>query len=108
MRGYEDRGFAADRIAIADVRLNYPIIVDSGFASSLIILPSFFLRQLDVDAFATGPSIRPAPRLATPRGRRIGHPTHAVLGGAAVNALPAGKRLRDDRALVHFIGLAAL
>ena len=36
---------------IGDATYRYPIIIDWGSASSLYVMPSFFLRQIDVELF---------------------------------------------------------
>ena len=54
LRGFEDRPGAVNRIFIGDVTYRYPFIIDWGSASTLGILPAFFLSQIDLRLFATG------------------------------------------------------
>jgi hypothetical protein len=107
LRGYEDRSLALDRVAIADGRLTYPFIIDRGFASSLWLLPSFFVRQLELEAWGAA--------AWDTRGTNAAD-LHASAGGAITLrtlfwVIPlslqyqVGKRLSDDKALIHLIGL---
>lgn len=49
--GFEDRALYAARMAAADARLRFPIVTDIGSASSLWLLPAFFLRGFALEAF---------------------------------------------------------
>ncbi len=51
LRGYEDYAVRATEVAIAGARYRYPLIIDHGWASTLYLLPSLFLRQVDLEAF---------------------------------------------------------
>lgn len=51
LRGYEDATLRCNQVVIAGVRYRAPIIVDHGWASFLWILPSFFIRQADLEVF---------------------------------------------------------
>lgn len=53
-RGFDDFVMRANHAAIFNARYRYSFIVDRGTASVLWVLPSFFLRQIDVEAFGTG------------------------------------------------------
>ena len=53
LRGYEDYPIATDRIFIASADYRYPIIIDRGMASTVWILPSSFLRQVDLELFGS-------------------------------------------------------
>lgn len=57
LRGFEDLGIFSNGVAILDATYRYPIILDWGSASSLYVLPAFFLRQIDVEIFGTGASL---------------------------------------------------
>jgi hypothetical protein len=104
LRGYEDYAITTDRAAIADVSWRYPIIIDRGVAATLWVLPATFLRELDLELFATG--------AVDDRYQR-----HAA-GGAAVSLrlalfrLPLiityqiARRAKDDDALVQLVGIA--
>jgi hypothetical protein len=105
LRGYEDHPFATRRVAIGDARYRYPLIIDWGSASSLGVLPSFFLRQLDGVLFG-------ALALDSEEHR------HAAAGAAvslrvAVGPVPVSlsyqlaRRLDDDRAIDHLVTVSA-
>jgi hypothetical protein len=51
LRGYEDATLRTNQVLIAGFRYRAPIIVDFGWASFLWILPSFFIRQADLEGF---------------------------------------------------------
>lgn len=51
LRGYEDFAIRASSVATAHARYRYPLIIDYGWASTLYLLPSLFLRQVDLEAF---------------------------------------------------------
>ncbi len=51
LRGYEDMAMLTNQMAAADIDYRYPLIVDRGAASGLMLLPSVFLRQFDVELF---------------------------------------------------------
>jgi hypothetical protein len=57
LRGFEDLGIFSNGIVIGDATYRYPIIVDWGSASSLYLLPSFFLRQIDIELFGMAASL---------------------------------------------------
>ncbi len=57
LRGFEDLGIYSNGVAVADAAYRYPIIIDWGSASSLYVLPSFFLRQIDVELFGMAASL---------------------------------------------------
>ncbi len=79
LRGYEDVQLAATRLALATARYRYSFVIDHGWASFLYVLPSFFLRQVDVDAFATWAMTDTA---GTPLGAPEGNRNHRVGGGS--------------------------
>lgn len=53
LRGYEDFAFRATAVAIGSASYRYRFIIDEGWASFLWILPSFFIRQAEVEAWGT-------------------------------------------------------
>lgn len=57
LRGFEDLGLFAKGLGVVDATYRYPIILDWGSASSLWLLPSFFVRQLDLELFGMGASL---------------------------------------------------
>ena len=104
LRGFEDHGIATNRLAVADLSYRYPFIIDWGSASTFGLLPSFFLRQIDLRLFATGAL---EGRLST---------RHAAVGGSLTAVftlwvLPfalqyqLARRVTDDQALVHLVML---
>jgi Tol biopolymer transport system component len=104
LRGFEDHVFAADRIAIAEATYRLPFIIDYGWASTLWLLPSLFVRQIDLDLFG----------VAASEGRS--RASHTAAGGAvtlrcAVWVVPLSlqyqlaRRFTDDQALVHLVVL---
>ena len=108
LRGFEDYALALDRVAIADATYRYPLIIDRGFASVLWLFPSLFFRQLDLELFGA---------VALAGISDIDQEDlHAAAGGAlslglAVGLVPVSvryqlaRRLTDDLALVHDVGL---
>jgi hypothetical protein len=53
LRGFEDRAQFGRRALIGDATYTYPFIIDWGTASTLKLLPSIFVRQLNLDLFFT-------------------------------------------------------
>jgi WD40-like Beta Propeller Repeat len=49
--GYEDTTLRCDASVIAGLLYQFPFIIDRGWASVLWVLPSLFLRQVDLQAF---------------------------------------------------------
>jgi hypothetical protein len=107
LRGYEDYPIATDRIFIAQADYRYPLIIDRGTASTLWVLPSSFLRQIDFELFGSAAT------------DAHGGPAHAA-GGTAVTLELAvwrvplsltyqlARRVEDDHALVQIVALSAL
>ena len=104
LRGFEDHAFAVDRIAIAEATYRLPFIIDYGWASTLGLLPSLFVRQIDLDLFG----------VAAAEGRSGAR--HTAAGGAltlrcAIWVVPIAvqyqlaRRFTDDQALVHLVVL---
>jgi hypothetical protein len=104
LRGYEDYPIATDRIFIAEATYRYPLIIDRGSASTLWLLPSSFLRQIDFELFGSAAT------------DAHGGPGHAA-GGTAVTLAMAmwripfeltyqlARRVEDDHALVQIFAL---
>jgi hypothetical protein len=103
LRGYEDHAIATDRAAIGDVRWSYPLIIDRGTAATFGFLPASFIRQLDLELFASA---------ALDRNEEL----HAAAGAAALLRLQLlriplqivyqiARRVRDDDALTQLVGL---
>ncbi len=57
LRGYEDSSIQATQAAIATLRYRYNIIIDRGFASTFYLLPSFFFRQVTLEAFGAAAAV---------------------------------------------------
>ncbi|MBC7975863.1 MAG: hypothetical protein H7138_12875, partial [Myxococcales bacterium] len=102
--GYEDYAITTDRAAIATAWWTYPLILDTGFATTFGFLPPTFLRQIDFTLFATA---------AFDQQRD----THAAFGGLATLHLSLmrvpieltyqlARRVRDDHALTQLFGLS--
>ncbi|MHB8877596.1 MAG: hypothetical protein ACYC8T_28225 [Myxococcaceae bacterium] len=53
VRGYEDAWVRATAVAIGTARYRYPFVIDHGWASTFYVLPSFLLRQVDVELFGS-------------------------------------------------------
>lgn len=51
LAGYEDTTLRCDSTVIAGAVYTFPLIIDRGWASVLWVLPSLFLRQVDLQAF---------------------------------------------------------
>lgn len=54
VRGYDDFTLRTEGVGIANARYRFNVIIDRGTASILFLGPSFFLRQIDLEAFGTG------------------------------------------------------
>jgi hypothetical protein len=106
LRGYEDYAITTDRAAIAGLSWRWPLIVDRGWATTLHLLPATFLREFDLELFASGAVDESA------GGRR----EHGA-GGVAVSArlslfrIPltvtyqVARRLSDDDAWTQLVGV---
>jgi hypothetical protein len=109
LRGYEDLGLAVDRAVIADGRLTYPIIIDHGFASSLVLLPSLLIRQLDLEAFgaaAWDTRTQTLESVHAAAGAALSLRTVFWVGPLSLRYQVA-RRLRDDNAWVHLLGIGS-
>jgi hypothetical protein len=53
LRGYEDFTFRARHAVIGSATYRYRFIIDYGWASTLYLLPSLFVNQLEVEGFGT-------------------------------------------------------
>lgn len=104
LRGFEEHALATNRIFIADLTYRYPFVIDWGSASTFLVLPAFFLQQLDLNLFATGATTG------------YGGDRHAAAGGSLTAFFIFGpaplslryqvsRRLTDDRGVVMFVML---
>jgi hypothetical protein len=114
--GYEDMDTPGMGVAILSALYRYPLIVDYGWASLFYLLPSFFVRQLELQLFGDAAWI-------TPNGDFLAHAPltlRRAAGGAVflrmtlegTVALSLFYRFarrfdsREDEALLHLFGLA--
>lgn len=56
LRGFEDLAQFGRRVLIGNATYTYPFIIDWGTASTLKLLPSMFVRQINLDLFFTAAS----------------------------------------------------
>ncbi|MEO8211886.1 MAG: hypothetical protein ABI560_01785 [Myxococcales bacterium] len=103
LRGFEDYPLLTDRIYIADATYLYPFIIDWGTASTLAVLPAFFLSQVDLELFASAATV------ARQNDR------HLAVGGALSIRMAlwlpftlqyqVARRTTDDHGLAHLVTL---
>jgi hypothetical protein len=101
LRGYEDFAISTDRVAIADASYRYPFIIDWGSASTLGLLPAFFLRQLNLELFYAGAVEGRSATRHEAAGAALGV-DFAMLGPWSLQVQIA-RRLDDDRARVQAV-----
>ncbi|MFE8597997.1 TolB family protein [Archangium violaceum] len=53
LRGYEDYALSARSVLLAQARYRYRVIIDYGWTSFFWLLPSFFISQVELEAFAS-------------------------------------------------------
>ncbi|MBN9684932.1 MULTISPECIES: hypothetical protein [unclassified Corallococcus] len=104
LRGYEDHTFRARNVLLANARYRYRFIIDYGWASTLWVLPSLFVSQVELDAFGS---------LA----RTDNRANHGAVGGSATLRLTMGQayalsffyqyahRFDDGFGDLHLIGM---
>ncbi len=56
-RGYEDQSTRGRAAAVGSAAYRYRFVIDYGWASLLYLFPSLFLREVDVEAFASSSRI---------------------------------------------------
>jgi hypothetical protein len=112
LRGFEDHPFVTDAIGIGEATYRYPFIIDHGWASTLGILPSLFVRELDLNLFGAAAIEQQA------RGFDTGtHGRHEAAGAALLLSTVFGpvpltltyqvaRRFTDDRALSQIVTLS--
>jgi hypothetical protein len=102
LRGFEDFAIPTDRVKLGEVSWKYPLIIDRGMAA-VWFLPAAYLRQLELEPFATG-AITDA------------NDRHYAVGAAITLRMQflriplaityqIARRLSDDEALTHFVGI---
>lgn len=111
LRGYEDTAFGVSSVIAGELSWTYPIIIDRGTATTLWLLPSSFLRQLDLDLFAAG-------ALAVSEQSMAEQPEQHLAAGGSLTLrlalwqapislrLQLARRLRDDRAFTQLLGIS--
>ncbi|WP_375759118.1 hypothetical protein [Corallococcus exercitus] len=104
LRGYEDHTFRARNVLLANARYRYRFIIDYGWASTLWVLPSLFVSQVELDGFGS-------------IARTDNRDNHAAVGGMATLRLTVGQayalaffyqyahRFDDGFGDLHLIGL---
>ncbi|HEY8927186.1 MAG TPA: hypothetical protein VIU64_22540, partial [Polyangia bacterium] len=105
LRGFGDRPQAVNRIFIGDVTYRYPFIIDWGSASTLGILPAFFLSQIDLRLFATGATTGDAGDRHLSVGGSLSASFHLLADFSLRYQL--GRRVTDDHGLVQLVVLSA-
>jgi len=103
LRGYEDYAITTDRVAIAALSWRYPLIIDRGFASTFGFLPMSYLRQFDLELFATGALDQRSAEHAAAGGElsmRL-----VLLRVPLVLGYQVARRLRDDEAITQLLEL---
>ena len=109
LRGFEDYRLAANTFFSVAAAYRYPFIIDWGSASSLGVLPSFFLSQVDLELFAVAAQTRTGDSVSN----------HQAVGASlglrvALWILPLQmryqmtRRLSDDHAWAGFLDVAVL
>ncbi|MFY0575578.1 TolB family protein [Cystobacter fuscus] len=105
LRGYEDFALSARHVLIATARYRYRLIFDHGWTSLLWLAPSFFISQLEAEAFGTW-------------ARTDGRANHRAVGGAFFlrtrfgQAFPVSlfyqyaRRFDDGLGHLHLVGIA--
>ncbi len=57
LRGFEDLGLFGNKVLLGDVTYRLPILFDAGTISTITILPSLMLRQIDLELFGSGATL---------------------------------------------------
>ncbi|HEX9508813.1 MAG TPA: hypothetical protein VF947_10415, partial [Myxococcales bacterium] len=98
----------ATSAAIAGARYQYHLIIDQGTASLLYLLPSFFVRQIDLDLFVEAAWLNnPAARTHRAAGGALFLRT--TLGGLPISLFYQFAARFDDRLRpLHLFGLSLL
>jgi hypothetical protein len=104
LRGYEDFTIFARNVVVAGASYRYRFIIDRGWASFLYLLPSFFVRQAELNLFA---EMARTDLRANHRSAGAAVYLRTSFGGAAPVSLiyQVAKRFDDDRAVRHFFGI---
>lgn len=103
LRGYEDRGYFAKGALIAGARYRYPLIVDRGITSVLYVLPSFFIRQVDLEVFGEGAQLDNGLQLGSVGGAVL---VRTTLGGVLPIALSYQVAARLRLRPAHYVTLS--
>ncbi|WP_223646180.1 hypothetical protein [Corallococcus sp. EGB] len=104
LRGYEDHTFRARNVLLANARYRYRFIIDYGWASTLWVLPSLFISQVELEGFGAF-------------ARTDNRNNHTAVGGTATLRLNMGQaynfaffyqyahRFEDGFGDLHLIGV---
>jgi hypothetical protein len=106
-RGFEDLELPATGAAIAELSWRYPLIADTGWATSLYYFPAVLVRELALELFGS------AARVVTP----VTYTDHYAAGGAMTLAIylwraplllryQLARRFTDDEAWSQQVGIA--
>jgi hypothetical protein len=107
LRGFDDFALRARHAILTQARYRYSFIIDRGTASLLWLLPSFFLRQIDVEAFGTAAfTDNPQAPLARALGTSVS--VRTVTGGTLALSLTYQFAWRFDFGLppLHVVGVS--
>ncbi len=107
LRGYETFSFLTNQIGTAQLRYRYPFIIDAGVASSLGFLPSFFVREIDLELFgvaATTSTKRPEDFARLVAGAALTLSTRFYYVPLSVR-YQLSQRFTDDNMLQHVLAL---
>lgn len=105
LRGYPDETVRGTRMAAASASYLYPVVIDYGWASLFYLLPPFFVRQIDLEAWGEAAWIGPS----TVTRRSAGGALHVRTAIGAVPLtlfLEAGQRFDARKDLEAYFGLS--
>jgi len=85
------------------VAWRYPLIIDRGVGATLGFLPASFLREIDLELFATG--ALDALRHQHAAGGAVVSLRFTLFRAPLLVAYQIARRVRDDRALTQLVGL---
>jgi len=102
LRGYEDYAITTDQVTLGELSWRYPLIIDEGTAA-LWFLPAAYLRQFDLELFASG-AIDAEKEKHYAAGAAFTLHLQFLRIPLAVTYQIA-RRLADDKALTQFVGV---
>jgi hypothetical protein len=109
LRGFEDWPLPARAASIAEASWRYPVPIDHGWATSLLVMPAILVRELAFELFGS------AALIAAPGGDALAR--HAAAGGALSLSISlwrapllvryqVARRLTDDEGIAQQVGIA--